>query len=65
MQNAHISCSFSRGRPQIDYSELKPAQAIKVITWALFVTPFIGRCAFLIATSEKGWGIGIDDIFSF
>ena len=49
----------------IDYTVLKPKQAVLVITWALFVTPFIGRCAYLIAFSDKGWSIGLDDIMNF
>eukprot|EP00956_Cyclotella_meneghiniana_P020274 scaffold35498_cov52-Cyclotella_meneghiniana.AAC.2 len=55
----------ANGRPVVDYTELKPKQAILVITWALFVTPFLGRCGYLIAFGDKGWGIGLDDIFNF
>jgi hypothetical protein len=55
----------ARGAPVVDYTQLKPAQAVKVITWALLVTPFLGRCAYLIAFTEKGWSIGLDDIFTF
>lgn len=55
----------ANGRPVVDYTELKPKQAVLVIAWALFVMPFLGRCGYLIATSEKGWGIGLDDILNF
>lgn len=55
----------ARGRPKVDYTELKPKQAVLVITWALFVTPFLGRCAYLIATGDQGWAITLDDIFNF
>jgi len=62
---AYQKSEEARGRPMIDYTVLKPKQAVLVITWALFVTPFIGRCAYLIAFSEKGWSIGLDDIMNF
>lgn len=55
----------ARGRPVVDYTELSPKQAILVISWALFVTPFLGRCAYLIAVGGKGWGITLDDVFNF
>eukprot|EP00804_Cyclotella_cryptica_P030911 CCRYP_019756-RB/>CCRYP_019756-RB protein AED:0.45 eAED:0.45 QI:0/-1/0/1/-1/1/1/0/130 len=55
----------ARGRPVVDYTELRPAQAVKVVTWAAFVTPFLGRCAYLIAFTDKGWGISLDDILNF
>ena len=54
----------ANGRPVIDYTQLKMKDAILVITWALFVTPFLGRCGYLIAFGDKGWGIGVDDIFN-
>lgn len=62
---AYQKSEEARGRPKVDYTELKPKQAVLVITWALFVTPFLGRCAYLIATTEAGWGITLDDILSF
>jgi len=55
----------ARGRPMVDYSELKPKQAVLVVTWAVLVTPFLGRCAYLIAATDKGWSITLDDIFNF
>lgn len=55
----------ARGRPKVDYSELKPKQAVLVVTWAVLVTPFLGRIAYLIAFGEKGWDVSVDDIFSF
>ena len=55
----------ANGRPVVDYTELKPGQAVLVITWALFITPFLGRCGYLIAVGDKGWGIGLNDIFDF
>lgn len=62
---AYQKSEEARGRPQVDYTELKPQQAVLVITWALIVTPFIGRCAYLIAFGDHGWGVTIDDIFNF
>lgn len=53
----------ANGRPKVDYTQLKPAQAIKVITWAAFVTPLLIRCTYLIGFTDKGWGITVDDIF--
>lgn len=74
-QNSHFSflLRFSsyqkseeaRGRPKVDYTQLKLKDAILVITWAVFVTPFLGRCAYLIAATDAGWGITVDDIFNF
>ncbi|KAL9185770.1 hypothetical protein ACHAXT_003547 [Thalassiosira profunda] len=55
----------ARGRPMVDYTELKPKQAALVITWALFVTPFIGRIAYLIAFGDKGWDVSLTDVFTF
>ena len=55
----------ARGRPKVDYTQLKLKDAILVITWAVFVTPFLGRCAYLIAATDAGWGITVDDIFNF
>ena len=49
----------------VDYTQLKPKQAVLVITWALFVTPFLGRCGYLIAYGDKGWAITLDDVFNF
>ncbi|KAL7514333.1 hypothetical protein ACHAXN_011589 [Cyclotella atomus] len=54
----------ANGRPVIDYTQLKLKDAILVITWALFVTPFLGRCGYLIAFGDKGWGIGLSDVFN-
>eukprot|EP00569_Conticribra_weissflogii_P008432 CAMPEP_0171359788 /NCGR_PEP_ID=MMETSP0879-20121228/812_1 /TAXON_ID=67004 /ORGANISM="Thalassiosira weissflogii, Strain CCMP1336" /LENGTH=217 /DNA_ID=CAMNT_0011865987 /DNA_START=29 /DNA_END=679 /DNA_ORIENTATION=+ len=45
----------ARGAPKVDYTVLKPKQAILVITWALFVTPFLGRCVYLIGFTDAGW----------
>lgn len=55
----------ARGRPKVDYTELKPQQAILVVSWALFITPFLGRCVYLIAAGDKGWAITMDDILNF
>jgi hypothetical protein len=55
----------ARGRPMVDYTELRPQQAVLVVSWALFVTPFLGRCGYLIAAGDKGWAITMDDIFNF
>lgn len=55
----------SRGRPMVDYTELRPQQAVLVVSWALFVTPFLGRCGYLIAAGDKGWAITLYDIFNF
>ena len=55
----------ARGRPKVDYTQLKLKDAILVITWAVFVTPFLGRCAYLIACTDAGWAITVDDIFNF
>jgi len=55
----------ARGRPQVDYTELKPQQAVLVVTWALFVTPLLVRSAYLIATGPHGWALTLDDIFTF
>lgn len=55
----------ARGRPVVDYTELRPAQAVKVVTWAGLITPFLGRCVYLIGFTDKGWGISLDDIFDF
>lgn len=54
----------ARGRPVVDYTQLKPKDAVLVITWALFVTPLLGRCAYLV-TTPVGWGITVEDIFNF
>ena len=62
---AYQKSEEARGRPVIDYTTLKPKQAALVITWAVFVTPFLGRCGYLIAATDKGWGITLDDIFNF
>lgn len=55
----------ARGRPKVDYTELKPQQAALVIVWALFVTPFIGRTAYMIAFGDHGWGVTLTDIITF
>ena len=55
----------ARGRPKVDYTQLKLKDAILVITWAVFVTPFLGRCAYLIAATDADWAITVDDIFNF
>lgn len=55
----------ARGRPKVDYTQLKLKDAILVVTWAVFVTPFLGRCAYLIAATDAGWAITVDDIFNF
>lgn len=55
----------ARGRPTVDYTELKPQQAMLVIGWASLVTPFLGRCAYLIAFGAHGWGLTLDDVFAF
>ena len=62
---AYQKSEESRGRPVVDYTELRPQQALLVVSWALFVTPLLGRCVYLIAAGGKGWAITIDDIFSF
>ena len=62
---AYQKSEESRGRPGVDYTELKPQQALLVVSWAVFVTPFLGRCVYLIAAGGKGWAITLDDIFSF
>ena len=62
---AYQKSEEARGRPKVDYTELKPKQAVLVVTWALFVTPFLGRCAYLIATTDAGWGITLEDILNF
>ncbi|KAL7543365.1 hypothetical protein ACHAXR_013074 [Thalassiosira sp. AJA248-18] len=62
---AYQKSEEARGRPQVDYSALKPKQAVLVVTWAFFVTPFLGRCAYLIAFSDSGWDISLDDVFNF
>eukprot|EP00585_Thalassiosira_rotula_P003919 CAMPEP_0196135474 /NCGR_PEP_ID=MMETSP0910-20130528/4102_1 /TAXON_ID=49265 /ORGANISM="Thalassiosira rotula, Strain GSO102" /LENGTH=209 /DNA_ID=CAMNT_0041395619 /DNA_START=68 /DNA_END=697 /DNA_ORIENTATION=+ len=55
----------ARGRPPVDYTELKPKQAVLVVTWALFVTPLLVRSGYLIATGPHGWALTLDDIFTF
>jgi len=55
----------ANGRPKVDYTLLKPKQAALVVGWALFVTPFLGRCAYLIAFGANGWGLTLDDVFTF
>ena len=62
---AYQKSEEARGRPQVDYTVLKPKQAVLVITWALFVTPFLGRIAYLIAFGDKGWDVSVQDIFNF
>lgn len=62
---AYQKSEEARGRPQVDYTALKPKQAVLVITWALFVTPFLGRIAYLIAYGDKGWDVSVQDIFNF
>eukprot|EP00571_Detonula_confervacea_P014673 CAMPEP_0172297196 /NCGR_PEP_ID=MMETSP1058-20130122/309_1 /TAXON_ID=83371 /ORGANISM="Detonula confervacea, Strain CCMP 353" /LENGTH=204 /DNA_ID=CAMNT_0013006315 /DNA_START=28 /DNA_END=642 /DNA_ORIENTATION=- len=62
---AYQKSEEARGRPQVDYTTLKPKQAVLVVTWALIVTPFLGRCAFVIATGPHGWGITLEDVFDF
>mmetsp|Transcript_3528 Transcript_3528/g.5364 ORF Transcript_3528/g.5364 Transcript_3528/m.5364 type:complete len:204 (-) Transcript_3528:490-1101(-) len=62
---AYQKSEEARGRPKVDYTQLKLKDAILVITWAVFVTPFLGRCAYLIAATDAGWGITVDDIFNF
>lgn len=54
----------AQGRPVVDYTELKPKDAVLVVTWALFVTPLLGRIAYLV-TTPIGWGVSVDDIFNF
>ena len=54
-----------RGAPKVDYTVLKPKQAILVVSWAVFVTPFLGRCAYLIGFTDAGWGVSLEDIFTF
>ena len=31
-----------------------------MVSWALFVTPFLGRCGYLIAAGDNGWAIRLD-----
>ena len=62
---AYQKSEEARGGRQVDYTELKPKQAILVLTWAFFVTPLLIRCGYLIAATEKGWGITIDDVLNF
>ena len=62
---AYNKSEEARGRPMVDYTELRPQQAVLVVSWALFVTPFLGRCGYLIAAGDKGWAITLDDIFTF
>ena len=62
---AYQKSEEARGRPKVDYTELKPQDAMLVITWALLVTPFLGRCGYLIAATDAGWAITLDDIFNF
>lgn len=62
---AYQKSEEARGRPMVDYTELKLQSAVLVIAWALFVTPFIGRIAYLIAFGDKGWDVSLDDIFTF
>lgn len=62
---AYQKSEESRGRPVVDYTQLKPQQALLVGSWAVFVTPVLGRCVYLIAAGGKGWAITLDDIFSF
>jgi len=54
----------ARGAPKVDYTVLKPKQAILVITWALFVTPFLGRCVYLIGFTDAGWGVTLEQILN-
>eukprot|EP00984_Skeletonema_dohrnii_P014477 scaffold6088_cov140-Skeletonema_dohrnii-CCMP3373.AAC.15 len=61
---AYQKSEEARGRPKVDYTQLKPKDAILVITWALFVTPLLGRCGYLIAATGN-WGITVDDILNF
>jgi len=62
---AYQKSEEARGRTQVDYTELKPKQAVLVLTWAFFVTPLLIRCGYLIAATDKGWGITMDDILNF
>lgn len=62
---AYQKSEEARGRPVVDYTTLKPQQAVLVVSWALFVTPFLGRCAYLIAFTDAGWGVSLDDILKF
>lgn len=62
---AYQKSEEKRGMPKVDYTLLKPQQAVLVLSWAFFVTPFLVRCAFLIATTETGWGITLDQIMDF
>ena len=48
----------------VDYPQLKPKNAVLVITSVLFVTPFLGRCAYLV-TTPVGWSLTVEDIFNF
>jgi hypothetical protein len=62
---AYQKSEEARGAPKVDYTQLKPKEAVLVITWALFVTPFLIRCGYVIAVGDKGWGITLDDVFNF
>ena len=55
----------ARGSPKVDYTQLKLKDAVLVMTWALFVTPLLVRCGYLIAVGDKGWGITLDDVLNF
>lgn len=53
-----------KGAPKVDYTELKLKNAVLVIVWALGITPFLLRTAFLIAVTGS-WDVTLDQILDF
>lgn len=52
------------GAPKVDYSILKKGQAAKTVVWALGITPFLTRIAYIMAVTGKS-GVTLDDVFNF
>lgn len=62
---AYQKSEEKRGSPKVDYTILNPKQAVLILSWAFFVTPFLFRCAYLIAFTGVGWGVTLDNILDF
>ena len=51
-----------RGAKPVDYSKLKVQQAVLVLAWAFFITPFMARIIYLGSVGES---MSLDSVFSF
>jgi len=53
-----------RGAPKVDYNKIKTKDVALALIWAVFITPFLVRSAYLIAVTGN-WDISLDQILTF